>query len=123
QVLHQDPFTYRAFSKPRGYAGDAVMMDYIYGLGDARQADEDATPIGRAVFAHMATRPSARGALPAPPARIPDRRDGISRRPHSLRARGRPPPRGGAVSRSPGPPDRPLRRDGSGPGEPGGRLA
>src|SRR6185436_14902071 len=28
-LLHQDPFTYRAFSKPRGYAGDAVMMDYI----------------------------------------------------------------------------------------------
>lgn len=32
-LLHQDPFTYRAFSKPRGYAGDAVMTDYIYGLG------------------------------------------------------------------------------------------
>src|SRR4051812_11537217 len=31
KVLHQDPFTFRAFSKPRGYAGDAVMMDYIYG--------------------------------------------------------------------------------------------
>src|SRR5262245_3385575 len=28
-LLHQDPFTYRAYSKPRGYAGDAVMMDYI----------------------------------------------------------------------------------------------
>jgi hypothetical protein len=30
--LHADPFTFRAFSKPRGYAGDAVMMDYIYGV-------------------------------------------------------------------------------------------
>jgi extracellular factor (EF) 3-hydroxypalmitic acid methyl ester biosynthesis protein len=30
-VVHADPFTYRAYSKPRGYAGDAVMMDYIYG--------------------------------------------------------------------------------------------
>jgi hypothetical protein len=30
-LLHRDPFTYRAFSKPRGYAGDAVMMDFIYG--------------------------------------------------------------------------------------------
>ena len=36
-LLHQDPFTYRAFAKPRGYAGDAVMMDYIYGLGEARR--------------------------------------------------------------------------------------
>lgn len=30
--VHADPFTFRAFSKPRGYAGDAVMMDQIYGL-------------------------------------------------------------------------------------------
>jgi extracellular factor (EF) 3-hydroxypalmitic acid methyl ester biosynthesis protein len=32
-VLRTDPFTERAHSKPRGYAGDAVMMDYIYGYG------------------------------------------------------------------------------------------
>lgn len=38
-VVHEDPFTYRAFSKPRGYAGDAVMMDYIYGY---RTAEVDA---------------------------------------------------------------------------------
>lgn len=25
-----DPYTHRAATKPRGYAGDAVMMDYIY---------------------------------------------------------------------------------------------
>jgi extracellular factor (EF) 3-hydroxypalmitic acid methyl ester biosynthesis protein len=59
-LLHQDPFTYRAFSKPRGYVGDAVMMDYIYGLGEAGQAAREATPLGRAIFSHMATRPSAR---------------------------------------------------------------
>jgi extracellular factor (EF) 3-hydroxypalmitic acid methyl ester biosynthesis protein len=43
KLLHQDPFTYRAFAKPRGYAGDAVMMDYIYGLGEATQAAHEAT--------------------------------------------------------------------------------
>jgi hypothetical protein len=59
RLLHQDPFTYRAFSKPRGYAGDAVMMDYIYGLGEAATAASGATPLGRAIFAHMSTRPSA----------------------------------------------------------------
>jgi hypothetical protein len=59
QLLHQDPFTCRAFSKPRGYAGDAVMMDYIYGLGETTQAAHGATALGRAIFAHMSTRPSA----------------------------------------------------------------
>jgi SAM-dependent methyltransferase len=29
-VLQQDPYTSRCFEKPRGYAGDAVMLDYIY---------------------------------------------------------------------------------------------
>jgi hypothetical protein len=58
-LLHQDPFTYRAFSKPRGYAGDAVMMDYIYGLGEAHGAACAATPLGRAIFQYMGTRPSA----------------------------------------------------------------
>lgn len=28
--LHQDPYTRRAFDKPRGYAGDAVMLDFVY---------------------------------------------------------------------------------------------
>src|SRR5262245_2426259 len=60
-LLHQDPFTYRAFSKPRGYAGDAVMMDYIYGLGETAQAARHATPLGRAIFQYMDTRPSACG--------------------------------------------------------------
>jgi SAM-dependent methyltransferase len=50
-LLHGDPFTWRAFSKPRGYAGDAVMMDYIYGYGIC-----DALPeIERRVFDYCTT--------------------------------------------------------------------
>src|SRR5581483_5573244 len=30
RLLHQDPLTWRSFHKPRGYAGDAAMLDYIY---------------------------------------------------------------------------------------------
>lgn len=59
-LLHEDPFTFRAFSKPRGYAGDAVMMDYIYGRGDAVEFARNATPLGRAIFRyHVNNRPAA----------------------------------------------------------------
>jgi hypothetical protein len=53
RLLLEDPFTYRAFSKPRGYAGDAVMMDYIYGLGETKKAMAEATPLGRAIFKYL----------------------------------------------------------------------
>jgi hypothetical protein len=33
--IHQDPLTYRAFTWPRGYPGDAMTLDYIYGCGPA----------------------------------------------------------------------------------------
>src|SRR5215475_11877146 len=30
ELVLQDPYSRRAREKPRGYAGDAVMLDYIY---------------------------------------------------------------------------------------------
>lgn len=45
-LVLQDPFTHRAVTKPRGYAGDAVMMDFIY---DGRPP-EGTTAVGADVF-------------------------------------------------------------------------
>ena len=49
-VLHQDPFTYRAFAKPRGYAGDAVLLDFIYGREEGWPVPENTSEIGKKVF-------------------------------------------------------------------------
>lgn len=59
-LLHQDPFTHRAFSKPRGYAGDAIMMDYIYGR-EEQWAPPETTPIGGNVFSFTTSAPASEG--------------------------------------------------------------
>src|SRR5258705_5427060 len=52
-AIYQDPMTMRAFEKPRGYAGDAVMMDYLYGIHYSYQAAEQASPLGREVYQYV----------------------------------------------------------------------
>ena len=47
RLFEQDPFTARARAKPRGYAGDADVLDYIY-RGPA--PGEAITPLGRALL-------------------------------------------------------------------------
>ena len=47
RVLLEDPYTARAFGKPRGYAGDAVLIDMIYD----QQPPEETSPRGRDIFA------------------------------------------------------------------------
>lgn len=57
KIIHKDPFTYRAFSKPRGYAGDAVMIDYIYGNYQDESLNDKLT---KAVFDVSTNSPSTR---------------------------------------------------------------
>lgn len=48
-LLLESPFTRRAFEKPRGYAGDAVLMDLIYGI--APPGDE-LSPLGGLLYGY-----------------------------------------------------------------------
>ncbi len=57
QLLHEDPFTARAFSKPRGYAGDAPLLDFMYGHEEGWPVPE-ASELGKRIFA-WTTRSSA----------------------------------------------------------------
>jgi SAM-dependent methyltransferase len=50
QLVHQDPFTYRAFSKPRGYAGDAQLLDFVYGREEGWPPPDTTSDLGRAIF-------------------------------------------------------------------------
>jgi extracellular factor (EF) 3-hydroxypalmitic acid methyl ester biosynthesis protein len=50
ELLHQDPFTQRAYAKPRGYAGDAVLLDFIYGPEEGWLLPEGTTSLGRMIF-------------------------------------------------------------------------
>lgn len=59
-VVHKDPFSRRAFEKPRGYAGDAVMMDYIYGIDEGKYP-ETLSPEARAIFDYTARAASSSG--------------------------------------------------------------
>jgi extracellular factor (EF) 3-hydroxypalmitic acid methyl ester biosynthesis protein len=53
EILAADPFTARARSKPRGYAADPVLIDYVYDGLDPAFAFR-ATPLGRAIFRETA---------------------------------------------------------------------
>lgn len=60
KLIHQDPFTYRAFSKPRGYAGDAQMMDYIYAR-EERWSPPEAERLGQLIFDYTTSAPASEG--------------------------------------------------------------
>lgn len=45
RLIQQDPFTLHSVRKPRGYAGDAALLDYIYGHRAA-----PASEVGKTIF-------------------------------------------------------------------------
>ena len=49
RLLLESPFTRRAYDKPRGYAGDAVLMDLIYGLAPA---GAELSPLGGMLYSY-----------------------------------------------------------------------
>jgi extracellular factor (EF) 3-hydroxypalmitic acid methyl ester biosynthesis protein len=48
--LHQDPLTAHGFRKPRGYSGDAVLMDHIYGVSRLVAWPHPSTTAGKLYF-------------------------------------------------------------------------
>jgi len=50
QIAHECPYTRRGYTKPRGYAGDALLLDYIYG---SAPPPDDTTPRGRRILNWM----------------------------------------------------------------------
>jgi len=52
-VFCQDPLTRRAFEKPRGYAGDAVMMDFVYGIHHHHAVWAESSGIGRDILSYI----------------------------------------------------------------------
>lgn len=46
ELCHLDPYTERAYRKPRGYAGDAVMLDYVY----SGRPPSGTHPAGQGIF-------------------------------------------------------------------------
>jgi extracellular factor (EF) 3-hydroxypalmitic acid methyl ester biosynthesis protein len=50
QLIHQDPFAFRCFTKPRGYAGDAVLIDFLYTRSCQMSESDEVSPLGQRIF-------------------------------------------------------------------------
>lgn len=46
----EDPFTRWSFEKPRGYSGDAQLLDFIYGHSSVADRISGASPLGKALY-------------------------------------------------------------------------
>jgi len=51
-LLHQDPLTARAYARPRGYQGDAELLDLIYTADYRPFCSAPVTELGDSIFRH-----------------------------------------------------------------------
>lgn len=58
-ILNEDPITARSNLKPRGYPGDAVLLDFIYRHPSVRNHLRRASSIGKAICEYKMSSPSA----------------------------------------------------------------
>ena len=56
-LIHEEPFTRRAFEKPRGYAGDAPLLDLIY---RDTPCTDDLSPLGARLHSWAGMQPACR---------------------------------------------------------------
>jgi SAM-dependent methyltransferase len=52
EYLMQDPFTRWSFEKPRGYSGDATLLDIYYKHASAGEIVASSTPLGQEIYAY-----------------------------------------------------------------------
>lgn len=71
KVLQQCPFTRWSFEKPRGYSGDAGLIDFIYGHPAVAEEVARSTPVGLDIFEYTINAPG--------PVAVRERRDILTR--------------------------------------------
>ncbi len=59
EFLLQDPFTKWSFDKPRGYSGDATLLDIYYKHHSIEGMVQSATPLGAAIYDYTSEAPSS----------------------------------------------------------------
>jgi hypothetical protein len=59
QVIWRGPIARRSFEQPRGYPGDAELLDYLYGIRTYEDGGADC-PLGRSIHGYLFDAPAAR---------------------------------------------------------------
>jgi hypothetical protein len=60
ELLLEDPLTKHSFDKPRGYPGDASLLDIVYLESEALQKSGHASEVGQGIFQYLINVPASR---------------------------------------------------------------